>query len=162
MITLVKQHPGTSRWQPFERGAITTASPEAVQVSVADAAGWTYVERPIRVGRAVRFEARGQAGLQRVRLFEDNGDPIAETTFVLAPRTRLGCDRGPYGELADRLERMLARNDESKPLVIRGRAHRMFVPWGRDHVQTLKAMKYFAPDPPPGRQRMMAILPGTM
>ena len=38
----------------------------------------------------------------------------------------------------------------------------MFVPWGRDHVHTLKTMKDFAPDVQSGRQRMVEILPGTM
>lgn len=146
MLDLTKQNAETSHWAPLESGKLSTLAPDVASVTVTDALGWTYVDRPLRAGRCVTFAARGAAGPQRVRLFDAAGAALAETVFLLTPRTRIACDRGPYAKLAERLEQMLADNNENEPLLIRGRLHRMFVPWGRDHVHTLKAQKYFAAD----------------
>lgn len=146
MITLSKQDASTSHWQPLERACLTVADPDAARFTVTDSRGWTYVDEPVHAGRAVTFDMRGAAGSQRIRLYDAGGTMLSERVVQLRPRTRLECDRGPYARLAGRLEQMLARNNENQPLLIRGRLHRMFVTWGRDHVHTLKAMKFFASD----------------
>ena len=61
-------------------------------------------------------------------------------------RTRITCSGGPYGSLAERLENLLRSAPDSQRWVLRGKPRRMFVEWGRDHVHTLKAMKYFEAD----------------
>lgn len=146
MITFTKKNPSTSCWSPLEQGQLATQRPSAARITVTDATGWTYVDKPIRTGRAASFEARGAAGPQQVRVFDAAGTLLSASTLTLKPATSVQCDCGPYAKLAARIEQMLAHNHENGTLIIRGRMHRMFVPWGRDHVHTLKAQKYFVAD----------------
>jgi hypothetical protein len=146
MIRLTKQDARSSYWQPLEQGTITVRNPSVASLIVRDAAGRTYLEQPVRGGRAVRFIVRGTAGRHRFEVLDGHGVTIEHGGFTLKPRTRIQCNRGVYAKLAHRVELLLQRNEEQRGLVINGRLYRMLVTWGRDHVHTLKAQKYFMQD----------------
>ena len=144
-LSLKKSFEQEAGWQPFERGVLTCRHvPAGSRLLIADADGWTYGEAP--AGKRVRFDVRGAPGVHRIRLLARDGHTLAEQTFRLQPRTRISCDREPFGHLAGRLEKLLCENREGCTWWLRGRPRRMFVSWGRDHVHVLKAMKYFFPE----------------
>ena len=70
---------------------------------------------------------------------------MAKAAFTVRAQTRISCAGGPYGDLAVRVENLL-RDRSATRWILRGKPRLMFVNWGRDHVHTLKAMKYFEAD----------------
>jgi hypothetical protein len=146
MITLAKQNAATSFFAPFETLTVRTAHAAARHVSVTDAVGRCYARRRVQPGVPVRISVRGAVGTHAVALHDASGAVCAHATFVLRAQTRMACDRGPYAALATRIEQFLEQNDERGGVLINGRMHRMLVTWGRDHVHTLKAQKYFMQD----------------
>ena len=148
MITLNKTNQATVEWAPLEIGSVALNIGVAAKYTlvIEDASRREYVRRAIRPGQGVRFKARGQAGQHRVKVFSAAGTVVAEVAFTLKAVTHIQCDHGPYGKLTERLATLLATNDEARSWVIRGKIRRMLVIWGRDHVHTLKGMKYFMED----------------
>lgn len=61
-------------------------------------------------------------------------------------QTQFGKGAGEYQELFERLKTRLLQAKESKTVTLGGRERKVFVPWIRDHVHVMKAMKYFSPD----------------
>jgi len=113
---------------------------------MSDGARRTYCAARIGTQRSLSFRARGAAGLHCITAFDRRGRQRAQLTFRLQPATQIACDRGPYAKLAARIEQLLQCNSERAPLLINGRLYHMLVTWGRDHVHTLKAQKYFMHD----------------
>ena len=142
---LRKENAATSVWRPLERAVVDRAPAGAAAVSLTDGAGREYARAPVRRGRA-ELTVRGAAGAQRLRILDAAGRALGEAALTVRAETRFACDRGPYAALAERIARMLIRDEEHRTLVIRGRLHRMLVTWGRDHVHTLKAQKYLMAD----------------
>jgi hypothetical protein len=131
--------------RPLE--AVTLAAPGPGTVSVLDASGREYV----RVGASGRitFTAGGTAGTHEVRRLDPAGVVRETARFRLEPRTDVKDAGGRAGELLRVLRATLQRPNESGTptgvgsLAWRGRSFRYYVPWIRDHVHTLKGMKYF-------------------
>lgn len=145
-LVLQKERPATALWQPLEHGTLRICNRAVTRVTITDGAGRTYYATRIGTPRNLSFRARGAAGLHRVTAFNRRGTQLAQLTFRMQPATQITCDRGPYAKLATRLQHLLERNSERAALLINGRLHVMLVPWGRDHVHTLKAQKYFMTD----------------
>ena len=145
-IRLTKKNAGTSDWRPLEGGTITVDDARAVRVVVEDGARRAYVDRRARPGRALRFKARGTAGIHTIVAFDAEGAPLHCATFTLRPQTTIRCARGPYAELAGRLADWMATDTESRPFIVDGRLHKFLVSWGRDHTYVLKTMRYFIRD----------------
>ena len=147
MIELSKAQPDTRYWSPFEEGRVEMRVRQpGVRVVVEDASRRTYVDRPFGSAPVLRFLVRGAAGEHGLRVVSGGGAVLAERRFVVQARTAVSCDKGPYGRLVSRLADLLMTNNETRNWVLRGRLRRMLVIWGRDHVHTLKGMKYFMDD----------------
>ena len=157
MITVKKENAGTTEWAPLESGTVVlnAGGGRVFTLVIEDAARREYVRRPIKPGQKVAFKARGQAGLHRLAVLSGAGLALAEFPFTLKARTAITCDRGPYGALADRLATLLSTNDEYRNWVIRGKSRYMLVIWGRDHVHTMKSMKYYMDDVKSGMEYWM-------
>jgi hypothetical protein len=116
-------------------------------LSVLDGAGREYVRVPA-VGR-VSFTAGGAAGTQTVRALDATGRVAASESFVLEARTQIDDAGGRMKELLRVARRTLERpNDSGTPTGVgtlewRGETFHYYVPWLRDHVHTMKGMKYF-------------------
>ena len=145
-ISLAKMQADSSRWLPLEQGVIRCADARAARVVVSDGARRCYVDTAIKPGAAVRFRARGAAGVHCIEVFDRRGRVIGTQDFRLQPQTRMTCNCGPYAVVAERIKRFLEKYSGVRPLLINGRLYRMLVTWGRDHVHTLKAQKYFMED----------------
>ncbi len=145
-LVLKKTNTATAIWLPLERGTVTIKGRGIARVTITDAACRVYHDARVTPGRTLAFQARGAAGLQSIEAFNRRGARVARLTFRLQPATSITCDRGPYAKLATRVQQLLQRNGERAPLLINGRLYHMLVTWGRDHVHTLKAQKYFMRD----------------
>ena len=131
--------------RPLQAVTLTALGPGTV--SVLDGAGREYV----RVGATgrIRFTVGGTAGGHEVRLLDAAGRIVETARFRLEPRTEVKDEGGRMEELLRILRATLQRPNESGTptgvgtLEWRGKSHRYYVPWIRDHVHTLKGMKYF-------------------
>lgn len=138
------QHP-RSFWHPLEKGTLHVQNaPRGARVKLCDPRGRVILDVPAR--KTLSLTARGAAGWQRVWLEDAAGNPLAETGFRLQANTRMSCTGAVQGKLADRLAELLCDSVEPIRWKLRGKVRRMFVSWGRDHVHSMKAMKYFETD----------------
>lgn len=62
------------------------------------------------------------------------------------PYTQFGNGAGEYKELFDGLKNLLLKSEYVKTVKLGGKERNIFVPWIRDNVHVMKAMKYFAPE----------------
>lgn len=126
--------------------SVTVPSPGPGSLSVVDGAGREYLRVPA-AGR-VTFRVGGSAGPQVVRLLDSKGRVVRSTTIVLEPRTEILDGPGRAQDLLRIARRTMERADAGDSggvgtLVWRGNTYRYYVSWLRDHVHTLKGMKYF-------------------
>lgn len=145
-MNLAKTDLATTFWAPFEKGRIRITHSRARALQIRDASGRPYLQRPVRAGQTVTFCARGASGQHRVEVLDPDRRPLETLTFVLRARTHIACNRGPFARLAGRVAQLLECSVEYPRKVINGRLYNMLVCWGRDHVHTLKAQKYFIDD----------------
>ena len=115
-------------------------------LSVLDGRGREYVRRP--AAPRVSFLAGGAAGTQRVRLLDPAGEVRSSVSFLLEPRTEIRDADGRMGDLLRIAHASMERWEPSLSegvgvLKWRGDTYRYYVHWIRDHVHTLKGMKYF-------------------
>jgi len=144
-MKLEKTQAETSFWLPLERGSVWVQEQAAERVRVTDSLGRIYVDCTIPEDRRVTFAARGGVGRHFVTALDQVGGCVGATHFTLRAQTGISCNRGSYAKLATRIAKLLQKNVEM-PKLISGKLYNMFVCWGRDHVHTLKAMKYFEQD----------------
>ncbi|HZF64682.1 MAG TPA: hypothetical protein VEZ55_09360, partial [Chitinophagaceae bacterium] len=60
-------------------------------------------------------------------------------------KTEFGAGAGEYKELFDALQNLLHQSSYVKKVKFNGKERNQFVPWIRDHVHVMKAMKYLTP-----------------
>jgi len=53
---------------------------------------------------------------------------------------------GEYGEFLDGLHNMMVNNPSHEKVMLGGKERQQFLPWARDHVHVLKALKYWEED----------------
>lgn len=88
--------------------------------------------------------AAGALGVQLVMLEDANGRTVATTTFTVDCSTAIEDAGGRFGRLLDILYyTMVGRHGESDTVWIDNKFYSYFVCWLRDHVHTMKGMKYF-------------------
>jgi hypothetical protein len=139
----LEQPPAVVR--PLQAVTVTVTGPGSV--SVLDGRGREYVRVP--ASGQVTFTAGGSAGAQSVRLVDPAGKVAETATFRLGARTAIEDEGGRMKELLRLGRKTLARpNDSGTPTGVaalewRGSSYDYYVPWIRDHVHTLKGMKYF-------------------
>lgn len=131
-------------FRPLDEVAVTT--PGAGTVSVLDGQGREYVRQPAN-GR-LTFLAGAAAGTHTVRLLDPAGTVRSSLTFLLEPRTEIWDEGGRMRDLLHILHSSMQRWTPSLSegvgvLKWREGTYRYYVHWIRDHVHTLKGMKYF-------------------
>jgi hypothetical protein len=94
------------------------------------------------------LEVGGALGNQLVVLFDKKGKPVDYTTFQVDCRTLVKDGSGTYGKLLDMLYYTMTSEWGREAGVARydGKYYHQFVDWLRDHVHTLKGMKYYYPE----------------
>jgi len=146
IMILTKANAESSHWLPLEQGTVEVLDARAARVVITDSVRRCYLDMATKPGAKVTFQARGNAGVHALSVLDDDDAVLGCTTFELRPRTRMSCDKGPYCELGERIKTFLEKYAGVRPLIINNRLYRMLVTWGRDHVYTLKAQKYFMED----------------
>ena len=133
-----------ARIRPLD--SVSVKGAEGGAVAVRDGAGREYVRAAARGGE-VMFRASGALGTHLVS-HEDNSRRVVETaTFTVECKTELRDEGGRFKELLDLLYwSMVGLHGEAGAFRTGGKFYRFFVGWLRDHVHTLKGMKYFYPD----------------
>jgi hypothetical protein len=110
-------------------------------IAVRDGLGREYFRR--RTTGALRFRAGGALGRHCVERLDSKGR-VEETLNVMVD-CQSGIDDagGKFRRLLDMLHWTMTRRTETNAFWFQGRPYRFFVGWLRDHVHTLKGMKYF-------------------
>ncbi len=113
-------------------------------LTVFDGEGRIY--QSISAGPQITFPAGGALGHHLV-LLERKGKREDVAAFRVDTRTTIKDRSGAFSDLLDVLVwTMVGRNGEMRTVRINGRFYSFFVRWLRDHVHTLKGMKYFHPE----------------
>ncbi|HTE33061.1 MAG TPA: hypothetical protein VK666_21910 [Chryseolinea sp.] len=71
---------------------------------------------------------------------------LCATSGYSQTSTTIGDGAGEYKELFDRLKVLLLESEHVKKVTLNGKERNQFVPWIRDHVHVMKAMKYLVPE----------------
>jgi len=129
------------RLLPLER--VTVLGAGSGTISVRDGEGREYVR--IAARQRVTFRAGGALGTHLVALENASGRIVETATFKVDCKTGIDDRGGRFNELLSMLHRTMIAFNEPRFTVFRGRLYRYFVCWVRDHVHTLKGMKYFDP-----------------
>jgi hypothetical protein len=130
--------------RPLDPVAVTVTG--AGTLSVRDGRGREYVRAP--AAPRVTFRAGGAIGTHTARLLDAAGRPLETVSFRLEARTEVSDAGGRMHRLLVVLEKTLSTGEDSPSngvgtLEWRGKSYRYYVHWLRDHVHTLKGMKYF-------------------
>jgi hypothetical protein len=70
----------------------------------------------------------------------------ADSTENIQSKTSFSKETGIYGEMLKQLEYRMMHYQEKWVKTLGGKKRNVFVPWIRDHVHVMKAMKYIHPD----------------
>jgi hypothetical protein len=120
---------------------LTVVAPGGNTVAVRDGAGREYFASP--AGVRVTFLVGGVLGLHHVELRDRAGKAVQTLSFPVRAETRIDDEGGQFSELLDILLVTMLRFGEGQVVRWNGRIYRFFVCWLRDHVHTMKGMKYF-------------------
>lgn len=125
---------------------LTVRSTAPGMLSVVDAAGRVYYEQAISAELA--FPAGGALGAQQLLLKDGNGKLIDQITVRVDGKTGIRDAGSRYERLLDVLYHSMVGEwgKEADVVFVDGKFYRFFVRWLRDHVHTLKGMKYFYPE----------------
>ncbi|MGD2175106.1 MAG: hypothetical protein PVJ27_06865 [Candidatus Brocadiaceae bacterium] len=131
------------RFEPLD--AVTVRGAEGGTIRVLDGDGCEYIR-----GEATdpfTFGASGAVGTHTVLTEDEDGRLSDKATFSVDCATCIRESRGLFGDLLQMLYwTMIGRRGEVSAFRHGGRIYKYFVGWLRDHVHTLKGMKYYYPD----------------
>ncbi len=141
---LTVQHEGRKPvFRPLEEVTVAGASDGVVVVR--DGRGRPYVQIP--AADPFTFTAAGALGNQTVALLSEDGRVLETADFLLDCETAIREDTGRFGELLNICHwTMVGWSGETSSFRIGEKVYKFFVRWLRDHVHTLKGMKYYYPD----------------
>ncbi|WP_282781799.1 hypothetical protein [Phaeodactylibacter xiamenensis] len=125
---------------------LTVYTDQPGQLSVVDGNGHTYLEKPIR--DSLQFTVGGALGNQLVLLLDSKGRILAQLAFEMEARTQINDSSRRYHGLLNTLYHSMVgwKGQEAEMVRFQDRHYHFFVRWLRDHVHTLKGMKYFYPE----------------
>jgi len=129
--------------EPLEKLTVRGGENGSV-ISVTDAVGREYARR--RAREKVQFAVGGAAGTHTLILEDADGEVVDLIQFEVEPRTKIVDQKGQFGDLLHMLHWTMLNFTESDSTRWNGRVYQFFVRWLRDHVHTLKGMKYFYPE----------------
>jgi hypothetical protein len=118
------------------------------RLTVSDGRGRVYISQAVS-GEA-SFTAGGAAGWHAIRISDESGMELAALQFRLEPRTELREASGQFRALLDICYYTMADEALKHYTRYQGKTYYYLVDWLRDHVHTLKGMKYFEPKVRPG------------
>ncbi len=125
---------------PLER--LTLLGAEGGMVSVRDGMGREYVRVPAQA--QLTFTVGGATGYHQVTLEDSAGQVKERLVFRVVAETRIADAGGEFADLLQMLYYTMVTGREAHCVRYCGRLYHYFVPWLRDHVHTMKGMKYFA------------------
>jgi hypothetical protein len=126
---------------PFDEVQGETEKPGILVVS--DGKGREYQRQP--VNGALSFVAAGAAGTHHLLLLDKKDRILDRAAITLATATKISDQSGKAKALLDVLRWTMLSSGESETVRVEGKFYEYFVCWLRDHVHTLKGMKYFYP-----------------
>jgi hypothetical protein len=142
IIKLVN-YPERGYVKPLEE--ITLKSSQEGNILVRDSKGDIYFRQGIE--EQISFSAGGAVGVHSVSLLNEEKQVVDSASFYMNCRTSLEENDGRYSRLLDVLYWTMVKNwGETNIARLDGKFYKYFVSWLRDHVHTLKGMKYFYPD----------------
>ena len=118
-------------------------------VSICDSKGNEYIKMPHQ--EQLSFTIAGALGTHTVYLKDEKGLVIDKATFKVDCKTQINDEGGTYKKILDMLYWSMIGDagGEAIPVTtvrIDNQFYTYFVPWLRDHVHTMKGMKYFYHD----------------
>jgi hypothetical protein len=128
------------RYAPLE--TIELVGAEDGEVIVSDALRRVYVRVPAT--SPLRFTVGGAPGNHTVLLLNNQGKLRRRLFFCVEAQTQLADETGEFAELLQMLYLTMAGDSEMGQVRWNGQVYHFFVRWLRDHVHTLKGMKYFS------------------
>ncbi|MGE5558810.1 MAG: hypothetical protein ACM3WV_09375 [Bacillota bacterium] len=129
-------------YRPLE--AVTILTEGKGIVAVRDGEGREYVRVPAQ--STVRFLAGGALGTHIVSLWDENGMETGSLKLRVDCETAILDEKGFFSELLTMLHYTMIHWHETGNCLYQGKIYKYFVSWLRDHVHTLKGMKYFYGD----------------
>ena len=117
------------------------------KIVVYDGEGRKYVESD--AGNKTQFRVSGSLGNHIVFYLDENEKIQDKTTFKVDCETEIKENTGKYETLLNRLYNTLYQDwtkGYTKFLRIKGKQYKYYVTWLRDHVHSLKGMKYWDSD----------------
>lgn len=112
-------------------------------LTVSDGRGRLYFSQ--RVSGEVSFQVGGAAGWHAIHITDANGVEIASAQFRVEARTQIHESSGQFQSLFDICHYTMADEPLKHYIRYQGKTYYYLVDWLRDHVHTLKGMKYFEP-----------------
>ena len=131
-----------AKFQPLDR--ITVECDTAGTITVHDGQGRAYYTR--KAGKAVSFRAAGALGRHVVELSDAGGKVVETVDFTVDCKTGIADAGGKFARLLDMLYWTMVHWSEASTFRYEDKVYHFFVRWLRDHVHTLKGMKYFYPN----------------
>jgi hypothetical protein len=129
------------RLAPLEQAAL--AGLRHGTVTVADGVGRVYL-RTTTASPGLSFTVGGALGAHTVTLWDEASNAIDTLTFRVEAKTEIRDAGGEFAGLLDMLYYTMITDGEMDAIRYQGRIYRFFVRWLRDHVHTMKGMKYFS------------------
>lgn len=118
---------------------------EAGNIVVLDNLGRSYVEKDLT--DQISFRVGGALGNQMIVLEDNEGNIRDMLPFYVEAETKIEDEEGTYSDLLDMLYWSMVGNwGEADVKPYNGEFYHFFVRWLRDHVHTMKGMKYFYPN----------------
>lgn len=125
---------------PLDR--IAVKSDKSGILSVRDGAGREYFRG--KINRNKSFRISGSVGGHNVSLVGNDGRIISSASFKVECRTYVKDRSGKYARLLEMLKyTMTSWSEGSTTIKLGHKFYKYYVCWLRDHVHTLKGMKYF-------------------
>ena len=139
-------------YSPLDKLTINVS--EKMNISVYDGGGNNYMSSNGSTN-SFQFLIGGVLGTHIVVVEDKKGKILLRKSFNVDAQTMLRDDSDTYAKLFRQLYWTMigssegadmGRGGEAFPFMVEGKFYFTFVPWLRDHVHTLKGMKYFYPN----------------
>jgi hypothetical protein len=137
---ILKIENGSRTYAPLE--TITVQSDIEGSICVRDGTGREYSRN--RISEKSSFKISGSLGTHTVFLLDEEKKIISTATFRVECKTFLKDGSGKYENLLEMLKfTMNVYSEKVSTIRLGHKFYRYYVCWLRDHVHTLKGMKYF-------------------
>ena len=139
----IKNAKGDGFFKPLEKVTVIGA-PKGVLVA-RDGLNREYAR--IKGGGNITFKVAGALGTHSVSVEDDEGKVLDSAIFKADCQTEINDEGGKFSELLKMLYwTMVGWHGEAGTVRYKGKFYQYFVPWLRDHVHTMKGMKFFYPE----------------